>query len=199
VVRYLFLKKNLLKYTLCSALMIASPVFSEDTTQSDTTLTTPEFLIAGRPLKDADLSSVLRGSYLAASLRFPNFRSCLLDTEVSMLDSNFDFEKIGSLQELEVCVFWISTELTEPRKIKYFLQRSGFIVAPDIIYPKSVMQKFGSSVDGLIIDSFLKFEKVPPAMLPIFDRIIGLHGMSLSILLSGDQSVLNVTASFNRL
>ena len=164
---------------------------------SDKTMLT--FLKMGHPLEFSNLSPNVKQSYINAINSFPDYSDCVISSDKNSGSSAINFDRIGSLVELEVCLFWMSQQVKDLEILREIIANSGFDVDPYIQYPKSAMRRFSSDEAGILFGAHMSFERVPSSLLSVLDRIAPPHSLSIGILHTRDLLPVDITVVFNRL
>lgn len=162
---------------------------------------TEPYLLDGKVVDESHPRYVHYGEPI---LRFPDVRSCLVESERGEPVPDLrlmDWDAAENLADVDVCVFRVASSIGDVDTVKLWLRYHGFHVGRDIpLHGKSYVPK--SETDAMfIVDSLLPVEKFRG----IFPRsriwrLIGIetvHSYSLGIWFSQSGRVVGVTSNAN--
>lgn len=177
----------------------ASAVFCDARSSPESATEGPKFLKQGKPVGSGSLTSTALQSYIDAIRTHPDFESCVARQNSNGNFYRLDYERISSLIELEVCLFWSAQYYIDIPQMKAFLESSGFTIDKTTVYPRSAMLRFGKDDDGVLLTGNMRFENIPNSLKSAIDHIFPPHSLSIGVLLDSDSWPIDATAIFNRI
>ena len=152
------------------------------------------FLMLGQTLEERlelrGIEAVRR--YQIPVQRFPSHQSCLSP------EGNFRWGRFRSVQDVEVCVFRISSKLKDARLIADFLVSIGFKEPTQIESPEVAMRLYGVSGKGLVLSTSITPKNYP------FTLLVGnrwpfdlAYAFRTGVRISEEGQVLSVNAGFS--
>jgi hypothetical protein len=177
----------------------ASAVFCDDRSSPESATESLKFLKRGKPVESGSLTSTALQSYIDAIRTHPDFKSCVTRKNKNGDFYRLDYEKISSLIELEVCLFWSAQYYIGMPQMKAFFESSGFTIDKTTVYPRSAMLRFGKDDDGVLLTGNMRSENIPNSLKSAIDHILPPHSLSIGVLLDSDSRPIDTTAIFNRI
>ncbi|MEM9912820.1 MAG: hypothetical protein AAF922_18830 [Pseudomonadota bacterium] len=123
---------------------------------------------------------------------------CLRD-ELSNLDqSKLNWEHLGSLEELDACLFWVAKSFSDSSRLVAWMKSNGLKVSEPSIIPSRSMkviyndERPGTQVIGSTKPRDVNFN-------PGFFELLFVYGMSVGIVLDADDVPIETRSTLNRL
>lgn len=127
------MRKNYIFVAILTVLIvgISFGVESEEVLVGGEVSSIQRFLHLGKTIEDqkGNFSDRQRAPYLKSLNKFPSLKSCLVgDTSkiFALDDLQLDFDRINTLQDVEVCIFWVSEHLASAGELGKWFGSMGF-------------------------------------------------------------------------
>lgn len=136
--------------------------------------------------------------YIEALHKFPNFESCLLTKQggLDFRETRILWGKIHELEELDVCLFWAADRVRNINSLKAWMENNGYGSFVQFEKPASQMGVYNAVGKGGYINGDITREKIQARFGWL--KMLGVYGMSSSIVLDGDNRPLNVHSGLSR-
>ena len=154
------------------------------------------FLVMGRPIynRQPPLRKDLFDSYNRALSSINHAGSCLIGE--SLHDSKIDWEKVNSLEFLNVCIFFVVEELRSVPLVKSWLVGNEFVVSESSVVSESVLRKMAAYGEGVQFSAALKYAMFSESLIDLAS-IIRPKDLTVSITFDGNSRPLNVNSGFS--
>lgn len=154
------------------------------------------FLLNGRPVDEwqPPLKKNLFDNYKQALNSITDAKSCLLDDNLP--ESKINWDKINSLEHLNVCIFFTAAQLRSVSLAKNWLLRNNFIVSKSNILSASIMRKMGVDGEGEEFSAALANAEFPKSLNAI-TSVLRPKNLGVTITFDEHSRPLNVNSGFN--
>ena len=170
-----------------------------DSNMNTSSLKSHAFLKAGSAVDSGKLPSLSSADiqkYYKAMHRFATSNDCKAESQ-NLPEAQLQWDKIGGLEDLEVCLFLIANDLRNITSVSKFLNFNNFR-APHFNPMSGInMQFYGGRDEGIQIQTGLRGKDIPSSVLSFFS-FPRPYSMAISIIVDKGGMPMDVDASLNR-
>ncbi|MEM6890497.1 MAG: hypothetical protein AAF636_20545 [Pseudomonadota bacterium] len=123
---------------------------------------------------------------------------CLRDEFSNLDQSKLNWERLGALEELDACLFWVAKSFSDSSRLVEWLKSNGLKVSEPFTIPSHSMkviyndERPGTQISGSIKPQDVNFN-------PGFFEMLFVFGMSVGIVLNADDVPVETCSTLNRL